>query len=128
MNNLITLIQSKPDFYKLNPASDEQIINAESELSLTFSEDYKVFLRAFGVASFEGHEIVGICNSSRLNVVEITKENKIKNPNIPSDFYVIEELNINGIIILQNKNGEVFQTLGQEKPVKIANSLIEYIG
>ncbi len=128
MNNLITLIQSKPDFYKLNPASDEQIINAESELSLTFSEDYKVFLRAFGVASFGGHEIVGICNSSRLNVVEITKENKIKNPNIPSDFYVIEELNINGIIILQNKNGEVFQTLGQEKPVKIANSLIEYIG
>ena len=55
---------------RLGAASKEQIADAENELKLKFSEDYKEYLSTFGAATFYGKELTGICSSERLSVHE----------------------------------------------------------
>ena len=51
---------------RLGAASKEQIADAENELKLKFSEDYKEYLSTFRAATFCGKELTGICSSERL--------------------------------------------------------------
>lgn len=111
----------------LEGASKEDIKNAEEELGLKFAEDYKEYIEEFGVISFEGHEFTGICNSKRLNVVNVTVSNKKINTNIPSNMYVLEELNYDGFIIWQDTNGLIYETQYDSEPQRIYESLTEYI-
>lgn len=127
MSDFTHKLQSLPDFYSLKGASTEEISNAENTLKLKFSKDYCDYLSEFGVISVDGHEYTGICASPRLSVVNVTLSEREYNPNIPSDWYVIEQANIDGIVIWQNENGEIFQTQPSHEKVKIANSIVEYI-
>ena len=119
-------LKLKKAFIYLKPVSEKEITDAQNELSLSFAPDYKEYLEKFGVASYYGHELTGICPSPRLNVVDVTKRNKNLIDNIPSDWYVIEEANIDDIILWQASSGEVFQTK-QGLAAKVCDNLSEYI-
>ena len=80
-----------------------------------------------GLACFDGHELTGLTNIPRLDVIAITKEQRSINQKISATWYVIEQANIDGIIIWQDKTGHVYQTSPSSLPIKIANSLLEYI-
>lgn len=53
----------------------------------------------------------------------------MKNELIPQNLYVIEQANIDDIVIWQNQLGlgEIFESISNANPIKIANSLLEYI-
>ena len=125
--NIIEAFKQKEDLCFLQGATKEMIAAAESDLDLSFSEEYKEYLRNFGIATANGHEFTGIINSPRLNVVDVTQEERMKNYNIPNDLYVIENLNIDKVIAWQNAAGEVFQTISDSVPEKISESLAEYL-
>ena len=55
------------------------------------------------------------------------KPMKMKSNKLNENLYVIELLNIDGIVIWQSSDGEVYQTYPNSNPEKIANSLSEYI-
>ena len=114
-------------FKSRTAATNKQITGAEIELGLKFAKEYKEYLVEFGCASVFGHEFTGICNSTRLNVVNVTTEQKSRNTNVPFDWYVIEETNIDDIIIWQDSKGNVYATISLGTPLKIANSFLEYI-
>lgn len=61
MLEMIKKIQEAEDYASLGAASKEQIADAENELKLKFSEDYKEYLSTFGAATFCGKELTGIC-------------------------------------------------------------------
>ena len=73
MLEMIKKIQEAEDYAALGAASKEQIADAENELKLKFSEDYKEYLSTFGAATFCGKELTGICSSERLSVVAVTQ-------------------------------------------------------
>ncbi len=100
---------------------------AASELNLQFAADYCEYLLNIGLVAYDGHELTGVCKSSRLNVVSVTKEERKKNRSIPRGFYVIEKANIDGIVIWQKSTGEIFETVFDSPPTKICKSLSEYI-
>ena len=127
MTDIKKMFRTLPAFCSLAGVDAEQIDNAENALALRFADDYREYLLAFAIASSDGHEFTGICNSKRLNVVDVTIAAKNSNPSIPHDWYVLEEANIDGIIIWQNKTGSVFQTYPNRENVKIANSICEYL-
>lgn len=127
MTDIKKMFRTLPAFCSLAGVDAEQIDNAENALALRFADDYREYLLAFAIASSDGHEFTGICNSKRLNVVDVTIAAKNSNPSIPHDWYVLEEANIDGIIIWQNKTGSVFQTHPNRENVKIANSICEYL-
>ena len=127
MSNLVETIKNKPFFDSYNGVSETEINKAETELSLKFTDEYKQYLIAFGEASYNGHELTGICQAKRLNVIEATVQEKENNTNVPLTWYVVEQLNIDDVVIWQAPTGEIYQTIPGEEPHKLCNSLLEYV-
>lgn len=116
-----------PSFHMRGAITMAEIDNAEDQLHLRFASEYRNYLLSFGTVSVHGHELTGICSADRLNVVQVTQKQKRYNIMIPENFYVIEETNIDGIVIWQNSAGEIFQTSPDQTPIKVYDSLCEYI-
>lgn len=99
MKSIVSVIKSNPDYIGSNGRNESAIAQAEKMLNNRFADDYREYLLKIGLASFNGHELTGICSSKRLNVVDVTLSEKSITPSIPQDWYVLEETNIDGIVI-----------------------------
>lgn len=106
--------------------NESDISFAEEALGLEFSSEYKEYLKEFGFASYMGHEFTGICKSARLNVVDVTQETR-NLYDIAPDMYVVEETGYEGVVILQNTKGIIFQIEPNGSPKQISQSLTDYI-
>lgn len=127
MSEFIEVMRNRPHFYAEKGVSTLQIEHAEKLLELKFALDFKECLYEFGAVSVDGHDFTGFSADKYLDVVDVTLSEREKNPNIPKDWYVIEQANIDGIVIWQNQKGEIFQTQPYRENIKIANSIVEYI-
>lgn len=126
MSKLIETMKNQPNFYAEEETTSAQIAQAEKSLGLHFASDFKEYLRAFGAASFNGHELTGFSADKNLDIVNVTRKNQQK-CNVRKSLYVIEEAHIDGIVLWQDADGTVYKTDRNAKATKIANSLLEYI-
>lgn len=127
MKNIIELLRSFSDYIGANGCNENEIKEAEKELALSFSKDYRMYLKEIGLVCFDGHEFTGITGNKRLNVVVVTKEQRNIDADVPEDWYVVEETNMDGLCVWQDKKGNVYVKSSTTEPKKIANSMIEYI-
>lgn len=127
MADVVRNLREKPGFFSRPGASEDQIQSAETLLGLTFAKEYREYASALGAATFESHELTGICASTRLNVVDVTEAERPKYPELPKDWYVLEQLNIDDVSIWQASSGEVYQLMPGAQPIKLSSSLSEYI-
>lgn len=127
MSRIIDKLKAKEFFCCLTGVTEETVKEAEQALEVSFSKEYRDYLFAFGLASFQGHELTGITKSKRLNVVDVTKKARQYTANVPADWYVIEETNIDGIVIWQSPECAIYQTQPGHTPTMICKSLSEYI-
>ncbi len=109
-------------------ADDSEIKQAEEELGLKFSKEYKDYLKEFGAACANGHEITGLVKSARLNVVAATQKAKTKNPSIPDNLYLIEDLGTDKILTWQEASGILYQSVGTNEVERIKKNFCDYIG
>lgn len=126
--SFVEIIKMRPDYIGANGRTEAEIVEAENELGITFAGDYREYLREIGLAFFDSHELTGLTNTVRLNVVSVTKEQQKQLAEIHTSWYVVEEAGIDGIVIWQDADGIVYKTAPNSKAEKIANSLAEYIG
>ena len=119
-------IKMKPDYIGSNGRSDAAIAKAEKELGITFASEYREYLKEIGLACFDGHELTGLTNAERLNVVSVTKELWKQSPKNSALWYVVEDVGLDGIIIWQNSDGTLYATAPYTNAKKVANSLSEY--
>lgn len=127
MSEIVQVMKKFADFHKAKGASPEEIRDAETALAIRFAEEYKAYLAECGIATADGHEFTGITLSGRLNVVDATQRAKENNENIPADFYVIEELQIDGIVIWQDAEGNIYESIRKSSAQLIAQSISSYI-
>lgn len=127
MKNIISTIKELPELLSLSPASTIEISDAELQLCLRFSDEYKSYLGEFGAIIADGIELTGIAKSDNRNVVTVTKQEWELNTQVTHNLYVVENVGIEGIIIWQDSNGIVYQTTPNKQPVKIAESLEDYL-
>ncbi len=127
MKDILQALESQEDFMKFGKISRKLITESEKILELHFSLEYKKYVSAYSHVIYDGHELTGICSSKRLNVVDVTLKERKNNPFVPQDWYVVEQTNIDGIVIWQNAKGEIYQTAPNEEPLKICDSLAEYV-
>jgi len=127
MPNFVKALESKSDLYKLTGASAEQVSQAEKSLGVNFANEYREYLITFGAASANAHEFTGICQSPRLNVVDVTLSERKKNTLVPCDYYVIEQAGIDRIIIWQSSSGEIYTSTQGTALLKLCASLFEYL-
>lgn len=102
--------------------SEEKIKEAEEALELKFAADYVEYLSTVGLAMCDGHEFTGIGKEKRTNVVDVTRQMKELQGDIPNDWYVIENENMDGAAMWQDGKGNVYFN----KKIEY-KSLIEYI-
>lgn len=127
MKDVIKALQGKSDLVSGNGTSEELIREAEETLGLRFASDYRVYLMYYGIVAFDSHELTGISSSKRLDVIQVTINQRQRNAFDLSEMYVIEEANIDGIVIWQSSNGDIYETVMDSEPIKICESLLEYI-
>lgn len=126
MGSVLDALRNAPDFIGGKGCGEDAIQAAELALSLSFAPDYREYLYIFGLACFDGHELTGICKASRLNVVDATLEDRKDFP-AASGWYVVEQANIDGIVIWQAPDGEIYRTTSGHPPRKLCDSLTDYI-
>ena len=127
MSKIIEIINKLPELLPLKPATDIDIRDAEIQLRVSFDDEYKEYLLAFGAIMADGIELTGIAKSAHRNVVNQTKQEREMNPKIPNTMYVIENTGVDGIIIWQDITGGIYQSSPNAEPKKIAESLSEYL-
>lgn len=127
MKDILSVLQGKTDFYFLPGASNKSIEEAEQLLSVKFTDEYKEYARHFGAMSSSDHELAGVCASPRLNIVDVTLEERENNPYLTKKAYVIEQLNIDDLVVWQSESGDIFLTAANTKPYKLYDSLREYL-
>lgn len=127
MSDIKKVINSLYNPITLGPVSLEKIREAENKLNLKFAPDYFEYLQNYGCLSARGIDLTGITKNKEQNVITVTQREKEYNPYIPDNQYVIENLGIGGIIILQDNSGTVYVTAHKMVPKKIHETLAEYI-
>ncbi len=120
-------LSKKPGFESKGGATASEIDNAQKELGVVFSDEYKQFLETYGAIMYDGHHIVGIAKPLGLNVVRATKEQREYNGKAGINMYVIEEVPLDGIVYWQDQNGEIYVTVPGQAPEKRFDSLEAYI-
>ena len=123
----IEQLKLSPDMHHLEPATEESVQSAEKKLGVCFSPDYRTYILALGVAAVGDHEFTGICASSRLNVTDVTLHERQKCPHECDAMYVVERLHIDHIVIWQDHDGLLYQSMPGSPLKKIASSLTEYL-
>ena len=123
MEKLIDYFETDLSLFHGKSIPEATILDAETRLGLNFSEEYKDYLKKYGIAVFSGHELTGLGCSARTNVIDVTLEQRKQFPDIPINLYVVEETNYDGCIIWQNVDGTVYvsDTFGRLK--KVGDSL-----
>ena len=104
-----------------------QINKAETKLNLRFANDYREFVQYLGALVYRNSELCGIVPYPSLDVVNRTIHARETDAAFPQSMYVISELHIDGILILQNQRGEIFRYMPHQFTKKIANSLSDYL-
>ena len=127
MSKLIETIKSLPQLLPLKAATASEITDAELQLRLRFSDDYKEYLLEFGAIMADGIELSGIAKSEHRNVVSLTKRERELNVDVPHSMYAIEATGVDGIIIWQDSSGIIYESAPNKSPKQIANSLLEYV-
>ena len=127
MSLLFNYIAEMSDCITGKGADKTTIEYAERQLQLKFSTEYCELLAKYGFLMIDSHEIMGISKTDRLCVVTNTLSAREKDVNFPLYLYVVENLGIDKILILQDANGEVYQYVPGSNPKKIFPSLGEYL-
>ena len=114
-DSIIEAIEKRFKLYKTKGASDELIAEAERQLGLNFADDYKEYLSHFGAISFGSTELTGLNIGSYANVVSVTLKEIQRNNSFPKGSIVLENTGMEGFLVLQKKDGEVYGWLDGKK-------------
>ena len=128
MSKFVSRLKKYDDFVCFpKGALKDDVANAEVTLGLKFAKEYCEYTEEVGAASANGHEFTGVVNSKYLNVVTATQSARKENPDIPDELYVVENLNADGIVIMQDAGGKIYEAGVDTEVKKIAGSLADYI-
>ena len=127
MRDLIAYLDNIDDKITTNGASELEIEYAQVSLGLKFNDEYIDLLKRYGCILLNGETIFGIAKNKAYDVVFNTLDEKRCFPEIPSDMYIVSSLGIEGILILQNEDGLIFEFKQSHAPKLIFNSLLDYL-
>lgn len=121
MHNLIKAIEERFKLYRTRGASAELIAEAERQLNISFADDYKEYLSLFGALSFGATELTGLNIDSYANVVSVTLKEVQRNKSFPKGSIVLENVGMEGLLILQKEDGEVYEWMDGKKGATFPN-------
>ena len=126
MNSIIKIIESFKGKRFTGGVSSELIANAEKELGICIAPEYKEVLQEYGSFCVMGEEFLGI-DAKNYDIVKATNEARMSDENFPLDVYVVENIAIDGILIVQKNTGELLTYQPNCKLQHLASCLEDYL-
>ena len=126
MSDIVDKILAISGLLSLGGCSDEQIKEAEEKLGLVFPAEYKDYVKQFGAISFTGTEWTGLNAVGYLNVITETLTEKERYDSFPEKHFVLENLGIDGILVICDEEGKVFSFNGDKESL-LTQSISEYL-
>lgn len=126
MENIVDKINKIEKLFHAKGCTDEQVKTAEKKLGFSLPLEYVQYVREFGAISFYATEWTGLNVGGRINVVDVTEQERALNSNFPKDCFVLENQGIDGIIIVADTDGKVFSIHYEEKEL-ICKSISAYL-
>ncbi|MDR6123469.1 hypothetical protein QFZ87_003066 [Bacillus sp. SLBN-46] len=108
MMNLKTIFENKKVLFT-GGVDIQAVEQAEMELAFKMPSDYKELLLKYGALASGGHEIAALGVDGYLNVVELTKKERVLANNQLDNYIVIENLATEGLLIVLDEEGQVYQ-------------------
>lgn len=127
MKKLISEIEKKYKVYRAAGCTADAVIAAEKSLGVRFSEEYRNYVMEYGAISFGPNEFTGLAVDDYIDVVTVTKREKELNQAFPKNSIVIQNLGIEGIIIIQDEDGTIYQMDESGKKKFAANGFVDYL-
>ena len=127
MRSFIDRIKNSEDYMELGGVSEDAVKNAEAMLGTSFADDYRAYLVECGIATAEGNEFTGLGRAKRLDVVSVTMNERKRNQYVAEELYVVEIMGMDGIVIWQDSQGVIYESIRNDTPKKIAESLHDYL-
>lgn len=125
LEKLGKIINNDEEIFWTGEVSEERINCIEKELNVSFLEEYKAFLKKYGLMIGYGVEILGCGKSIEASVVKETK--RYREFGLPRDFIIISSAD-EWVYCLDLIGGEVFSwDKNNKKPKKVADNFEEYI-
>jgi len=127
MSAILELLSASMDFCSLGAAEKALVEEAEKRLGLSFANEFKEYVMAYGAVAFEDHELTGICESERLSVISTTERARSFYPCFPPKMYVVEEMYYDHVLTTQDETGTIYSYGPKDEAKRIASSLQEYL-
>jgi len=127
MKAVIEQIEKQFRLFQAKGCSVEQVMEAERQLGLRFSDEYRNYVLDYGAFSFGSQEFTGLNVDSYINVTDVTLQERGLRDEFPADCYVLQQLGIDGLITLQHQSGTVYQMDESGASSKIADSFSGYL-
>ena len=102
------LIDKLPEMCFIGSVEEAKIQDAEKELGVIFADDFVEYTKHYGAVSSDGMEWLGVVNTERLSVVDRTNSYRNLYPSFPTNMYIVEELGIDGAVVLQDSTGKIY--------------------
>lgn len=125
LEKLEKMISNDEEIFWTGEVSEDRIDSIEKELNVKFLEEYKVFLKKYGMMIGYGVEILGCGKSTVASVVKETKRHR--KFGLPNNFIIISSAD-EWVYCLDLIDGEVFSwDIHNKQPEKVAENFEEYI-
>lgn len=112
--------------YTMQGCSAGQIAQAQDELQIVFPQEFVDYVKKYGAVSFYATEWMGLNVPEELDVVEATLSERELNPDFPPDCFVLENLGIDGRMVVVDQQGKVYLVQYEQKKL-LCNSMSEYL-
>jgi hypothetical protein len=107
--------------------SDSEINKLEQITKGELPEDYKMYLRNYGLVSLEGRDIFGLGNDKYFNTLKITKELQDQF-NLDKSYVLIEDVGTESMyIVLKTTNGFIYEWTPNGHLKEIYKSFSDFI-
>lgn len=127
MDKLKAEIEQQYRLFHAKGCSVEQVIAAEKQLGLQFPDEYRRYVLEYGAISFGSHEFTGLNVEEHIDVVQVTLLERSVRESLPADCIVVQLLGIEGLTIIQDSDGAIFQIDEAGRRERIADSFAVYI-
>ncbi|MCW9699522.1 MULTISPECIES: SMI1/KNR4 family protein [unclassified Avibacterium] len=115
----------------IRPANENEILSAERQLGIKFSSEYRDFLSSFGILSYNSDEIygLGVSTDYYLNILNLLKEFKEYNVNIPNNHIPLLDIGDGQYYIYDNNDGKIYVWSASSNSIikNKQNSLTEFL-
>lgn len=105
----------------------ESVKQAEEKLNLKFAEEYIDLITNFGTLVTDYLNLTSTIEDIEHDVVELTTKYRNYYNNFPKDMYVIFDVNVDGLVILQDATGKIYDIDETCELMNSYDSLNEFI-